>query len=96
MAAGDKLQVTEAVQKSVEFSRHNMVVEPPPLREAHFVFCRNVLIYFSPETAAHVLRGLCEALVPGGYLVLGPVEEAAFHAASCNRMLVHMKSPIGG
>ena len=74
VAAGDKLQVSEAVQKSVEFSRHNMVLEPPPLREAHFVFCRNVLIYFSPETAAHVLRGLCEALVPGGYLVLGPVE----------------------
>ena len=45
-----------------------------PIASADVVFCRNVLIYFAPETAAHVLRGLYDALAPGGWLVLGPVE----------------------
>ena len=38
------------------------------------VFCRNVLIYFDPPTAASVLYRLSVALRPGGALVLGPVE----------------------
>jgi chemotaxis protein methyltransferase CheR len=36
--------------------------------------CRNVLIYFSPATAAAVLERLVEALRPGGWLLVGPVE----------------------
>ena len=38
------------------------------------IFCRNVLIYFTPEAAALVVRNLTRCLVEGGLLVLGPNE----------------------
>jgi chemotaxis protein methyltransferase CheR len=43
----------------------------------HLIFCRNVLIYFDKETQAHVLRRLCDRLVPGGYLFIGHSETIA-------------------
>ena len=36
--------------------------------------CRNVLIYFDRETQEQLFRRFHDALVPGGYLVLGKVE----------------------
>jgi chemotaxis protein methyltransferase CheR len=38
------------------------------------ILCRNVLIYFSPETARRVIARLEQALTPGGFLFLGPSE----------------------
>lgn len=38
------------------------------------IFCRNVLIYFSPEQTAEVLYKFYKALRPGGWLFLGPTE----------------------
>jgi len=68
------LKVVERYVRQVEFRRHNLVTDPPPALGYHVVFCRNVLIYFSPETAARVLHKLHDALRPGGLLVIGPVE----------------------
>jgi chemotaxis protein methyltransferase WspC len=39
-----------------------------------FVFCRNVLIYFDPETQARAVQVLMRLLVPGGALFVGPSE----------------------
>ncbi|HET8540820.1 MAG TPA: CheR family methyltransferase [Anaeromyxobacter sp.] len=68
-------RVAPEVRALVTFERHNLVRDPVPA-DAHFdvVLCRNVLIYFGPETAAAVLYRLVGALRPGGVLVLGPVE----------------------
>jgi chemotaxis protein methyltransferase CheR len=41
------------------------------------IFCRNVLIYFSVEGRASVVRRLVERLAPGGYLFLGAAETLA-------------------
>lgn len=38
------------------------------------VLCRNVLIYFEPQTQAFVMTKLHRALAPQGYLVLGEAE----------------------
>jgi len=38
------------------------------------VFCRNVLIYFSPELKLDILTRIHQVLNPGGYLVLGASE----------------------
>lgn len=38
------------------------------------IVCRNVLIYFSDDTARRVVENLCRVLRPGGYLVVGASE----------------------
>jgi chemotaxis protein methyltransferase CheR len=38
------------------------------------ILCRNVLIYFTPETARRAVAQLEQALTPGGFLFLGPSE----------------------
>jgi len=44
------------------------------------IFCRNVLIYFSPERQKDVSERLALALAPGGLLFLGPAEPAVLFA----------------
>jgi chemotaxis protein methyltransferase CheR len=72
--------VLEPVKSMVELRRGNLIAEPEnpndPREASGFdaILCRNVLIYFEPETVAEVLLRLLRALRPGGYLVLGPIE----------------------
>jgi len=56
----------------VEFLEHNLAVLPYPerLREFDLILCRNVLMYFSMDTAARITRELSKCLCEGGYLVL--------------------------
>lgn len=42
----------------------------------HVIFCRNALVYFHPEAAEQALKHLVEALVPGGWLILGNMDIA--------------------
>ncbi|PKN11308.1 MAG: hypothetical protein CVU69_12985 [Deltaproteobacteria bacterium HGW-Deltaproteobacteria-4] len=42
--------------------------------ECDLIFCRNVMIYFRPETVRAVVGRLRRALRPGGYLFLGHAE----------------------
>jgi chemotaxis protein methyltransferase CheR len=72
---GPRRRVAPEARALVTFARHNLVRDAAPAA-APFdaVLCRNVLIYFAPETAAAVLCRLVGALAPGGTLVLGPVE----------------------
>ena len=64
----------------VEFFEHNLAAIPYParLREFDLILCRNVLMYFSIDTAARVMRELTRCLCEGGYLVLdsliGPLD----------------------
>jgi chemotaxis protein methyltransferase CheR len=68
-------RVRGELRELVAFERHNLVADPAPAGAPFdVVLCRNVLIYFTPETAAAVLYRIVGALVPGGVLVLGPVE----------------------
>lgn len=72
---GKRRRVAPGARALVAFQQHNLVRDPPPAGAPFdVVLCRNVLIYFEPETAAAVLDRLVGALVPGGLLVLGPVE----------------------
>ncbi|MEM1347834.1 MAG: CheR family methyltransferase, partial [Myxococcota bacterium] len=38
------------------------------------IFCRNVMIYFDPETTAHIVSKLYEVLEVGGFLFVGESE----------------------
>jgi chemotaxis methyl-accepting protein methylase len=65
--------VAPAVRELVTFERRDLIVDPPP-RGMHPIACRNVLIYFDRATQEALFQRFHEALVPGGFLVLGKVE----------------------
>jgi chemotaxis protein methyltransferase CheR len=53
------------------------------------VFCRNVLIYFSPENKRDILERIRQTLNPRGYLFLGASESLSnysddFEMIRCN------------
>jgi hypothetical protein len=73
--SGKGWQVNDAIRDRVSTMRHNLV-DPLPdrVRPAQVVFCRNVLIYFSPEHTRAFLDQVADALPRGGYLFLGSAE----------------------
>jgi chemotaxis protein methyltransferase CheR len=78
--------VRPQIRAMVEFRRHNLVREQAPSAGFDLVVCRNVLIYFNPPTAALVVEKLALSLVPGGILVLGPVEAPLAAGQSLERI----------
>ena len=69
--------VVEPVRRMVHFIRHNMVTDPLPISifgTCDVIFCRNVIIYFTHETAKYVIEHFRDILNPGGYLFLGHSE----------------------
>jgi chemotaxis methyl-accepting protein methylase len=74
---GNRYQVAEALRATVRFERHNLMQPPPmpPLGGAwDVIICRNVLIYFPPQTARPTLSRLGAAIDPRGFLLLGGSE----------------------
>ena len=67
-------------REHVEFDTIDLIRDPFP-REQHLILCRNVIIYFERGVQETLFRRFHEALVPGGFLVLGKVE-ALFGEAS--------------
>lgn len=68
---GDNVyQLGENTRRLVEFEHRNLSRGPYP-RGFDLIWCRNVLIYFSPEAKAAALKRLVTALKPGGFLFLG-------------------------
>jgi chemotaxis protein methyltransferase CheR len=65
------------VRQMVTFDERNLIEDDGALFEPgayDIVFCRNVIMYFAPETAQAVVARLATSLVPGGYLFLGHAE----------------------
>jgi chemotaxis protein methyltransferase CheR len=60
-------------RRQARFERHNLLEQALP-GSWDVILCRNVLIYISRERARGVVERLAEALVPGGYLLLGASE----------------------
>jgi chemotaxis protein methyltransferase CheR len=75
--AGSEFVLDERVQRLVEFREHNLA-DPEPLflraLAADAIFCRNVIMYFTPEAMRRVVADLSSALLPGGLLFLGHAE----------------------
>jgi chemotaxis protein methyltransferase CheR len=65
------------IRRSVRFSEGNLVEDDPRLWPGDTydaVFCRNVLMYLTPEHVRRAVSRLAGALAPGGYLFLGHTE----------------------
>ena len=64
------VRVTDHTRRAVRFEVGNLCSATYPA-DLDIIFCRNVLLYFRPELANHVIERLAQALRPGGVLFLG-------------------------
>jgi chemotaxis protein methyltransferase CheR len=72
-ADGDHHVVSPVLRKLVELGRRNLTRDEAPGR-FDLILCRNVLIYFPPETTARVIAALEGALHEDGMLLLGSAD----------------------
>lgn len=74
---GQAFLLEEAARRLVTFQTGNLLDEDDGLwpRESYdVVFCRNVIMYLTPEAARTVVERITRALAPGGFLFLGHAE----------------------
>ena len=74
-----RLEILPRIKRMVRLEQLNLAEETSPLflkeiSGMDLILCRNVLIYFSPETAASVLQTFHRSLSPGGWLVVSQTE----------------------
>ncbi|MET0792356.1 MAG: CheR family methyltransferase, partial [Polyangiaceae bacterium] len=67
--------LSKAIRESVRFEEGNLVADDSWVPESFdVIFCRNVLMYFTPDNAQRVVARFARALAPGGVLFLGHAE----------------------
>lgn len=94
----DEFRVRPAYQLGVSFSPGN-IMELASFRRGlpyDVLFCRNVLIYFSPGALRKAIDNFAEVLRPGGLLFLGHSESIIgmserFETVRCGRSLVYRR-----
>lgn len=90
------LKVKDQVKKMVSFRPLNLLNSYSLMGRFDIVFCRNVLIYFSPEIKAQIISQIHGTLNEGGYLFLGASESLSglndnFNMIRCNPGIVYQK-----
>jgi chemotaxis protein methyltransferase CheR len=76
-SAGREFVLDESIRAAVAFQEINLAQDNAELWPPSFydvIFCRNVLMYFTPECAQTVVARMTRALTPDGYLFLGHAE----------------------
>jgi two-component system CheB/CheR fusion protein len=66
-------QVKDFIRKMVVFAAHN-ILKDPPFSKLDLLICRNLFIYFKPDTQQKLLSMFYYSLSPNGYLFLGSSE----------------------
>ncbi|MCP5068446.1 MAG: protein-glutamate O-methyltransferase CheR [bacterium] len=85
---GGRLRVRRRVRDEVVYRRFNLMTRRYPFRNPfHVIFCRNVMIYFDPDTKQRVVDRLYEVTADGGYLFVGHSE--ALDRSRCPYKHVH-------
>jgi len=75
--SGRDVVLDEAARAPVTFEARNLALDDPELWQPErwdVVFCRNVIMYFTPQAAAALIERIARSLVPGGFLFLGHAE----------------------
>ncbi|HEY5119417.1 MAG TPA: CheR family methyltransferase [Anaerolineales bacterium] len=78
-----RFEILPEIRKMVTFAYLNLVEDlyPATLNNTNamdLIFCRNVLMYFTPERAVQVGQRLYSSLVDGGWLMVGASELSQF------------------
>jgi chemotaxis protein methyltransferase CheR len=76
-ADGRDMALDKSIRDAVRFQIGNLASDDPELWQAgcyDAIFCRNVLMYFSPEQMRAVIARIARSLTPGGFLFLGHAE----------------------
>lgn len=76
-ASGRDLLLDPTLKTAVRFDQRNLATDDSELWQSNsldFVFCRNVIMYFTPQQAQALVVRIAQALRPGGYLFLGHAE----------------------
>lgn len=67
-------EVIGDIRKRISFREMNLKASYTALGKFDIIYCRNVLIYFSPELKRDIMFRMSQALKPNGYLILGGSE----------------------
>jgi chemotaxis protein methyltransferase CheR len=70
---GPPFRLRADARRNVSFVRRDLISGAAEA-EQHLILCRNVVIYFDREIQERLFQSFYDALVPGGFLVLGKVE----------------------
>jgi chemotaxis protein methyltransferase CheR len=70
----DNVKVKKEVKDKVKF-KHMDLIKDRFESDFDLILCRNVVIYFGPETKAALYKKFFNALRPGGYLMTGATEQ---------------------
>ena len=90
------LKVKDEVKKMVSFRPLNLLNSYSLMGRFDIVFCRNVLIYFSPEIKAQIISQIHGTLNENGFLFLGASESLSglnenFNMVRCNPGIIYQK-----
>lgn len=83
--------VSDEIKRRVSFKHQNLLESYGALGKFDIIFCRNVLIYFSPDRKTDILKRMAAMLNPGGYLFLGASEITMSYSDDFNML----RSPAG-
>ncbi|HSG53643.1 MAG TPA: protein-glutamate O-methyltransferase CheR [Rheinheimera sp.] len=90
------MRVKDNVRKNVSFRHLNLLDSYTLLGKFDIIFCRNVLIYFSADVKAKIIRQFAQSLNSRGYLFLGASESLSslnsdFEMIRCNPGIIYRK-----
>ena len=72
--ADEAWRVKAHLRELIRWRQFNLLEDMKPLGRFDVVFCRNVLIYFDPDTKRQVLERIAENMADDGFLFLGAAE----------------------
>jgi chemotaxis methyl-accepting protein methylase len=71
---GPPFRLDPRITSLVSFESRDLIASPPPEGGQHLIVCRNVIIYLDRPIQEELFQRFYDALLPGGFLVLGKVE----------------------
>lgn len=77
-----KYQISDKIKKMVMFKQHNFISDKC-YESIDMIFCRNVIVYFSPEIKDKLIQRLYNSLVYHGFIILGKSELIFAWAGKC-------------